>query len=265
MTAVNGPDPRGDARQPNLTEADLRRADLEEKQRNQRHPRVVLDRLEKRDPMTKRSERQRMAENMWRILERAQHAASNVTKAKVLQKAGFGSKHDSSKRLPQFALNPALPEADRQRRSAKLTQDARKYLRIARTAAQESGAPEDAFVPDLVDGTRFGERAPDHGQSADEEVAVALKEWVTIIVRDIAPKLSERHDLGGCFRSMAARWIDYEGRLLPDGFEASPPPLLRIRSPPAPDVLRPAWPCPGGKADVLHRADQAMDVVRRGR
>lgn len=145
------------------------------------------------------AEQRRVAENLWGILLEVQR--HGVTKAQVLQAAGQGSREDSTKRLPRFALNPDLSPEEKEKRSAHLTKKVVPYLGIAAAAAKLLRRDENAFIPALLAGTRFAalEAAP----SDEDEVSVELAE----IVRQIAAGLSRKHDLTGLFRLIRSRTL----------------------------------------------------------
>ncbi|UVF22791.1 hypothetical protein HPT29_027625 (plasmid) [Microvirga terrae] len=130
-----------------------------EKQRHrfeERQLEAIRQRIARKPLMKRRSERRQVANNLWRILESLEAGQPSIKRKDVLQAAGQGGEHDSTKRLPRFAINPDLQPAEQEERAEAATQDIRKYLKIARTAARLAGhLEEDAFLRQLVSGTSF--------------------------------------------------------------------------------------------------------------
>ena len=117
-------------------------------------------------------ERLKLAENVWDLLEEAIRRKPTLTKAKILQQAGQGQSHESTKRLVYFAVDPALPVDKRDARSGGLRKHVAKYARIAKEAAALSGMnPHEATIT-LARGTRY-ERQVSEASSAPFDNALA--------------------------------------------------------------------------------------------
>lgn len=157
------------------------------------------------------SEQERVAENMWRILQDAED--KGVRKAAVLHEGGAGGEGDSTKRLARFALDPSLDATAKKARAARLTKGAEKYLRVAEAAGNLARKDRDAYVIDLFSGTRF--TAPSDAPET-EDLYVELSSMIRFICAGVARK----HDLQRIFKLCDERDFCYfhrSPRKNPDG------------------------------------------------
>ncbi len=150
-------------------------------------------------------EQERVAENLWRILEEAEK--HGCPKSTVLRQGGAGNEGDSTKRLERFALNPDLDQVRKQVKLGRLTKGAEKYLKIAEAAGRLVENDADAYVAQLFNGTRFvaaGEPA------VSEDVYVEMAD----LVRTVCAGVARKHSLQEVFRLCDERRLCYYSRSL---------------------------------------------------
>jgi hypothetical protein len=109
-----------------------------------------------RKPMLNPASQMTVAKNLWSILKtcKEQHG---IRTARVLAAAGKARGTDSTKRLPHFALDPALALVEQERRATALRKKAGKYLEIAEAAARLIGENADYFLLDLFRDTEYAD------------------------------------------------------------------------------------------------------------
>jgi hypothetical protein len=147
--------------------------------------------IAKRPLLHSAKERLRLAENLWDLLEAAVRKAPTLTKALILQKAGQGQPHESTKRLGYFAIDPALPIDTRDKRSQDLRKHVAKYAHIAKMGADLSGLDPNEAIIMLVRGTGYERQAPD---AKSEPFDSALVDIQTAIQR-LTESVTASHDI----------------------------------------------------------------------
>jgi hypothetical protein len=109
-----------------------------------------------RKPMLNPASQMTVAKNLWGILK-ACREQNGIRTARILAAAGKARGTDSTKRLPHFALDPALASVEQERRAAALRKKAGKYLEIAEAAARLIGQNADHFLLDLFRDTEYAD------------------------------------------------------------------------------------------------------------
>ena len=186
---------------------------------------ILLDRSReiKRHMSEQASQRLRVAENLWSIIEAAQRQSPTVTRAAVLHSAQMGRVAESTKRAEYYLCDPRLPPEEKARRATKLTRDPQGYVRLARaTAALLHRDDTDAFLLDLFAGTRF---------AAEVESDLPLEDpqreaWATLLmgIQRRATAISDEFALPSYFVRQRGWGFRYEnGRFLTGGREAEEP------------------------------------------
>ncbi len=161
-------------------------------------------------------ERLKFAENLWDLLEAAVLKAPTLTKALILQKAGQGQPHESTKRLGYFAIDPALPIDTRDKRSLDLRKHVAKYAHIAKTAAILSGLDSNETIIRLARGTGYERQAPD---AKSEPFDNALADIQTAIQR-LTESVTASHDIETYFELLRRHKLTL--RQVPGAKNASP-------------------------------------------
>ncbi|WP_210250181.1 hypothetical protein, partial [Microvirga aerophila] len=161
-----------------MDEEQRQRAEKQRQRFEERQLEAIRQRIERKPLVKRQSERRLVANNLWRILQDLEASQPPIKKKDVLQAAGQGGEHDSTKRLPRFAINPDLPSADQDERAEAATQDIRKYLQIARAAARLAGqSGEDAFLRQLVSGTSFATGISEGTAPEDPDEDLIQRTW----------------------------------------------------------------------------------------
>jgi hypothetical protein len=151
-----------------------------------------------------------VAQNLWRILDR--YKQSGISPATVLQAAGKGRSSESTKRLPYYAINPHLPDHERERRRERLTQKASKYVDLIDSLARVAQLDRDSLLVDLFDGSGFGEGGDQDIPASDREAVVRLSR----LLRDIGLWVSRTVDLSRYWESLQRERLSWssEGHLV---------------------------------------------------
>jgi hypothetical protein len=149
------------------------------------------------------TEQDRVAENLWRILQDAEE--KGFKKAAVLHAGGAGGEGDSTKRLSRFALDPDQDVATKKERASRLAKGVKKYLEIAEAAGALAKKDRDAYVVDLFNGTGF--TAPTDGAET-EDLYVELSDMIRFICSGVARK----HNLQRLFKICDERSLCYFDR-----------------------------------------------------
>ncbi|MFQ5783227.1 MAG: hypothetical protein ACE5H8_00200 [Alphaproteobacteria bacterium] len=165
--------------------------------------------LEQRPRMNKPRERGVVAENLWAILEQVERGG--IRKSEILHAAGYGKPEDSTKRLPQYALDSDLPEEKKKERRRKLTQSTRGYIKIAQEAAKALDKQEDAFLLRLFEGTDY--------LSADKSIQSSEAEWchtISDMLRGMCDWVAKKYSLDEYFSFIMNNSVlfDKEGTII---------------------------------------------------
>jgi len=150
-------------------------------------------------PKLSPAERLRVAENMWAIFAEAER--NGFTNAQVLVEAGQGTKEESTKRLPRFAIDPSLPPDMKNNRQDNLSKTARPYISLATSAAKILRRHEDEFVATLFAGTHFTANVADLIVNDEDEVSIEL----ATVVRQICSGITRKYGLAKSFRLIESR------------------------------------------------------------
>lgn len=115
----------------------------------------------KQSPALSPSDQERIAENLFRLLDGLEKGGA-FKRAALCQKVFNASKEDSTKKLRLFTLDPdkAADEARRSKALSVLAKKATKYFELAEEAARMGGQDVDATILALVHGTSLVSSAP---------------------------------------------------------------------------------------------------------
>ncbi|WP_294533031.1 hypothetical protein [uncultured Rhodoblastus sp.] len=116
---------------------------------------IAIEKIMADRPVLRVPERLVVAENLWRLLSKLEDRDPPIKKKDVLHASGQGHEYESTKRLPRFAINPALSDEDKRKRSESLTKKILPYVNIVRNAAIMAGEAEGEFVLELIQNTSY--------------------------------------------------------------------------------------------------------------
>ena len=144
-----------------------------------------------------------MAERLWNILADIEKK-HGIRKAEILQHAGFGQDFESTKRLPGYAINPALPNLDKMKRAKKLVQKISNYMKLCLAAEEKANLEKNSLVSDLLEGTH---QYDEIFEGSDIHIGYSeqtrdMYSWLTAMVNSI----DNKSQLSSCKRVEGLNW-----------------------------------------------------------
>ena len=179
----------------------------------QRQAAYARDRIAHSGPLNGLSDRRQLAENLHAIISKAcQSTDANierVTKQSIVEKAGMQTGQGKSGRLYDYALDPTLSLAEREKRAKRLIRKPTGYLRLADAAASLASLDVHRIVVDLVHGTSLAEGMDDLPKEIEPEHLTMLAN----AIRGEARRIIRQNDLDWYFRTIEEQGLvlSYEG------------------------------------------------------
>jgi hypothetical protein len=172
----------------------------------------IRNKLSEHKIMNSSSERRRVANNLWRILNELENRTPPIKRLEVCRRAGkIFHEGDSTKRLYNFAIKPALPEKEQLNRAKGITKKIRRYVELAEVAAELSGKDKDHYIPALVEGTRYS-LLPSEGKWDPDEVSTRAWNDIVSMLTLASESISTTYKLQDLLRQITEAGIGVGGR-----------------------------------------------------